>query len=49
MTALKEGAFDEAVSGVDAIAHTASPFYMNAVEPQGKQTLIPNTAAADAS
>ncbi|KAG6884850.1 hypothetical protein C0993_007783 [Termitomyces sp. T159_Od127] len=26
----KEGAFDEAVKGVDAIAHTASPFYLNA-------------------
>ncbi|KAK0199490.1 D-lactaldehyde dehydrogenase [Desarmillaria ectypa] len=30
----KEGAFDEAVKGVDAIAHTASPFHMNAVDPQ---------------
>ncbi|KAF5377007.1 hypothetical protein D9615_007320 [Tricholomella constricta] len=28
---LFEGAFDEAVKGVDAIAHTASPFYLNAV------------------
>ncbi|KAG6901798.1 hypothetical protein C0995_007824 [Termitomyces sp. Mi166 len=26
----KEGAFDEAVKGVDAIAHTASPFYLHA-------------------
>ncbi|KAG6830276.1 hypothetical protein H0H92_001542 [Tricholoma furcatifolium] len=26
----KEGAFDEAVKGVDAIAHTASPFYLTA-------------------
>ncbi|GLB36862.1 putative D-lactaldehyde dehydrogenase [Lyophyllum shimeji] len=26
----KEGAFDEAVKGVDAIAHTASPFYLDA-------------------
>ncbi|KAG6864908.1 hypothetical protein C0991_006437 [Blastosporella zonata] len=26
----KEGAFDEAVQGVDAIAHTASPFYLTA-------------------
>ncbi|KAF5377008.1 hypothetical protein D9615_007321 [Tricholomella constricta] len=26
----EEGAFDEAVKGIDAIAHTASPFYMNA-------------------
>ncbi|KAK0475280.1 hypothetical protein IW261DRAFT_1496772 [Armillaria novae-zelandiae] len=30
----EEGAFDEAVKGVDAIAHTASPFYLNAVDPQ---------------
>ncbi|PBK61525.1 D-lactaldehyde dehydrogenase [Armillaria solidipes] len=30
----KEGAFDEAVKGVDAIAHTASPFHLNAVDPQ---------------
>lgn len=29
----KEGAFDEAVKGVDAIEHTASPFHLNAVEP----------------
>ncbi|KAI0746583.1 NAD(P)-binding protein [Daedaleopsis nitida] len=29
----KDGAFDEAVKGVDAIAHTASPFHMTAVEP----------------
>ncbi|KAF8878449.1 hypothetical protein BD779DRAFT_1554703 [Infundibulicybe gibba] len=30
----KEGAFDEAVKGVDAIEHIASPFHMNAVDPQ---------------
>ncbi|KAG1731354.1 uncharacterized protein EDB91DRAFT_1154692 [Suillus paluster] len=29
----KEGAFDEAVKGVDAIEHTASPFHMNADDP----------------
>ncbi|KAL6299277.1 NAD-P-binding protein [Sparassis latifolia] len=29
----KEGAFDEAVKGVVAIEHTASPFHFNAVEP----------------
>ncbi|OJT14835.1 hypothetical protein TRAPUB_8629 [Trametes pubescens] len=29
----KEGAFDEAVKGVDAIEHTASPFHFKAVEP----------------
>ncbi|RPD65277.1 NAD(P)-binding protein [Lentinus tigrinus ALCF2SS1-7] len=30
----KDGAFDEAVKGVDAIAHTASPFHLKAVEPE---------------
>ena len=30
---LQEGAFDEAVKGVDAIEHTASPFHLKAVEP----------------
>ncbi|KAI0681948.1 NAD(P)-binding protein [Cerioporus squamosus] len=30
----KDGAFDEAVVGVDAIAHTASPFHFKAVEPE---------------
>ncbi|KAI0272957.1 hypothetical protein BGY98DRAFT_936540 [Russula aff. rugulosa BPL654] len=29
----KDGAFDEAVKGVDAIAHTASPFHYKATEP----------------
>ncbi|KAJ8581220.1 NAD(P)-binding protein [Rhizopogon salebrosus TDB-379] len=29
----KEGAFDETVKGVDAIEHTASPFHMNADDP----------------
>lgn len=29
----KDGAFDEAVKGVDVIAHTASPFHYNAIEP----------------
>ncbi|KAI9428925.1 D-lactaldehyde dehydrogenase [Lactarius indigo] len=29
----KGGAFDEAVKGVDAIAHTASPFHHNAIDP----------------
>ncbi|KAG9310432.1 hypothetical protein JVU11DRAFT_9572 [Chiua virens] len=28
-----DGAFDEAVKGVDAIEHTASPFHMNAIDP----------------
>ncbi|KAG6333457.1 hypothetical protein ID866_5627, partial [Astraeus odoratus] len=30
---LQEGAFDRAVKGVDAIAHTASPFHFNASRP----------------
>lgn len=29
----KEGAFDEAVKGVDAIEHTASPFHFNSEDP----------------
>ncbi|EPQ50349.1 NAD P-binding protein [Gloeophyllum trabeum ATCC 11539] len=29
----KEGAFDEAVKGVDAIEHTASPFHLNCDDP----------------
>ncbi|KAG1802497.1 hypothetical protein EV424DRAFT_1435252 [Suillus variegatus] len=35
----KEGAFDEAVKGVDAIEHTASPFHMNADDPD--ELIIP--------
>jgi nucleoside-diphosphate-sugar epimerase len=31
----KDGAFDEAVKGVDVIAHTASPFYYNVTDPDG--------------
>jgi nucleoside-diphosphate-sugar epimerase len=31
----QEGAFDEAVKGVDAIEHTASPFHFNADDPEG--------------
>ena len=30
----KEGAFDEAVKGMDAIEHTASPFHFNADDPK---------------
>ncbi|KAI0074846.1 NAD-P-binding protein [Panus rudis PR-1116 ss-1] len=30
----KEGAFDAAVEGVDAVAHTASPFHMHADDPK---------------
>ncbi|KAH9017028.1 hypothetical protein EDB84DRAFT_1567010 [Lactarius hengduanensis] len=29
----KDGAFDDAVKGIDAIAHTASPFHYNAIDP----------------
>lgn len=32
---IKEGAFDEAVKGVDAIEHMASPFHFNAKVPDG--------------
>ncbi|EGN94218.1 hypothetical protein SERLA73DRAFT_163217 [Serpula lacrymans var. lacrymans S7.3] len=35
----KEGAFDEAVKGVDAIEHTASPFHLNADDPD--ELIIP--------
>ncbi len=35
----KEGAFDEAVQGVDAVLHTASPFHFN-IEGDPKRTLI---------
>lgn len=31
----QSGAFDEAVKGVDAIAHTASPFHFQANDPNG--------------
>ncbi|KAG8935186.1 methylglyoxal reductase (NADPH-dependent) gre2 [Tulasnella sp. 417] len=31
----KEGAFDKAVVGVDAVQHTASPFHFKADDPQG--------------
>ncbi|SCZ94692.1 BZ3500_MvSof-1268-A1-R1_Chr12-3g04049 [Microbotryum saponariae] len=30
----QEGAFDEAVKGVDAVAYTASPFHFNVTDPQ---------------
>ena len=33
----KEGVFDEAVKGVDAIEHTASPFHLDFKEPEGAQ------------
>ncbi|KAF5391121.1 hypothetical protein D9757_003042 [Collybiopsis confluens] len=31
----KEGAFDEALKGIDAVEHTASPFHFKADDPQG--------------
>lgn len=31
---MQPGAFDEAVKGVDAVAHTASPFHLKADDPQ---------------
>lgn len=31
----KEGAFDEAVKGVDAVEHMASPFHENVDDPEG--------------
>lgn len=31
---MQKGAFDEAVKGVDAIEHTASPFHFNITEPE---------------
>ncbi|KAJ2922034.1 hypothetical protein H1R20_g15066, partial [Candolleomyces eurysporus] len=37
----KEGAFDEAVKGVDAIEHMASPFHENVDDPEGPFTPIP--------
>ena len=36
----KDGAFDEAVKGVDAIAHTASPFHYKATEPDGMSDFL---------
>ncbi|THH17591.1 hypothetical protein EW146_g3264 [Bondarzewia mesenterica] len=37
----KEGAFDEAVKGVDLIFHTASPFHFNVTEPD--ELIVPAT------
>jgi len=39
----KDGAFDEAVKGVDAIAHTASPFHYKSTNPDGMSYFPPNT------
>jgi nucleoside-diphosphate-sugar epimerase len=38
----KDGAFDEAVKGVDAIAHTASPFHYKSTNPDGMSNFSPN-------
>lgn len=32
---VQDGAFDEAVKGVDGIEHIASPVHLNADDPQG--------------
>jgi uncharacterized protein YbjT (DUF2867 family) len=37
----KEGAFDEAVKGVDAVEHTASPFHTRFDDPQGEYQSTP--------
>ena len=39
----KEGAFDEAVKGIDAIEHVASPCYFNPKEPEGVQIFHSDT------
>ena len=44
----KEGAFDEAVKGVDAIAHTASPFHYNVTTPDGMSNFVRIVAVFDA-
>jgi nucleoside-diphosphate-sugar epimerase len=36
----KDGAFDEAVKGVDAIAHTASPFHFRVTKPDGMSDFL---------
>jgi len=36
----KDGAFDDAVKGVDAIAHTASPFHYNSTNPDGMSNYL---------
>ena len=36
----KDGAFDEAVKGVDAIAHTASPVHFNITKPDGMSNFL---------
>ena len=36
----KDGAFDEAVKGVDAIAHIASPFHFSSTNPDGMSDVL---------
>ena len=45
----KNGAFDEAVKGVEAIAHTASPFHYNVTDPDGMSNCfwIPTLSVVD--
>ncbi len=50
----KDGAFDETVKGVDAIAHTASPFHYNAIDPDdtsdsNRNTCVMGDATAQSS
>jgi hypothetical protein len=33
----QDGAFDGVLDGLDAILHTASPFYVNVDDPEGTQ------------
>ena len=44
----KDGAFDEAVKGVDAIAHTASPVHFNITKPDGMSNFLQHVAIFDA-
>jgi hypothetical protein len=37
LTSPQTGAYNEAVKGVDAIVHTASPVHLDAKDPKGKE------------
>jgi hypothetical protein len=37
---MQEDAFDNAVKGVDAILHTASPFHLKATKVSGKNEVL---------
>jgi NmrA-like family len=43
----KDGAFDEAIRGVDVVLHTASPFHFKATEPDGASFFPPNARPFD--